>query len=152
EGAGGAARAARALRARGRVVAPLLPEPAGLARDRRDRARGRHRRAPALRPGARARARRPRPRRRPADPREGREGGPRAREPRLVRVRDRPRDRGLMRAVNLLPKEEARGGRGGLRAPLIAGAAGALVVAAVIGAGAFVEATKLHDAKVELDS
>ena len=95
------------VRPRARRLAPLLPGAAEVPRHRRDpdhRRRGRLRRA---RRRARAADRHPRPRRRPARARQGAAyaAGTTAASDRLDGRRSRPGDRGLMRAVNLLPGE-----------------------------------------------
>ena len=70
--------AAADVRAGARLLAPVLPEPARIARHRRDRAHRRHRPPARPRRGARAADRRPGPRRRPAHPPQGLEEGARA--------------------------------------------------------------------------
>ena len=104
--AGGRQAAAADVRARARLLAPVLPEPARLAGYRRDRAHGRNRASPRPRRRARAARRRARPGRRSAHPPQGLQEGRRAGAARLARGRHRTRDRRLMRAVNLLPRDE----------------------------------------------
>src|ERR687892_273168 len=95
-GARGARERAPGLRPRARLLASVLPGPAGFARHPRDRARGRHRAPRRPRVGAPAPRRRPRARGRPARRRRGRPEAARGRPQPLARGSDRPRDGALM--------------------------------------------------------
>src|SRR6185437_9033264 len=130
----GRRRGAPDVRARARLVAPVLPGPARLARDRGDRPHGRHRAAPGPRRRARAPDRRAGARRRSALAGRAREEARRARAARLPGRGNRTGDRSL-RAVNLLPKDDRRqrGAEARRNNPLlIGGVAGTVLVTAVL--------------------
>src|SRR5918995_1778594 len=149
---GGGAAAAADVRTGARLLAPVLPEPARIAGHRRDRPDRRHRAPARHRRRARAPDRRPGPGRRPAAPRQGLEEGARARPGRLARRRDRPRDRGLMRAVNLLPRDEAKRSFEARRGVVFGGVAGAALATAVLASMTMSAGGSVSGKQEELDA
>src|SRR5205807_8776728 len=148
------------FRAGARLLAPVLPEPARIAGDRRNRRdrrdsppRGAWRGAPEAR-------RRRRPGRRPARARRGRQEGQGPRADRLAGGRDRPGDRGLaMRAVNLLPGDDARRSHDTPNLIVLISVLVAVVLTAVLAGGFLLEHSKgaakektLNEKKDELAS
>src|SRR5262249_40084662 len=127
--AGGGPAAAAELRPGARLLAPVLPEPARLAGDRRDRADRRLGAPTRARRGASDAGRRQRPTGRSACPRQGREEGQGSRADRLAGDRNRTRDRGLtVKAVNLLPRDARRRGGPAIPPALAATAIGGFTV------------------------
>ena len=143
---------AAVVRAGARLLAPVLPEPAripGYRRDRRHRWNHPHAR---LRRGAAEADRRARSGRRPARPGEGLEEARRAQPGRLARRRHRPRDRGLMRAVNLLPRDVPVKSFAANRGVAFGGVGGAALVAAVLATMTLGASGAVSQNQAELDS
>src|SRR5206468_12144517 len=134
-----------------RVLAAVLPEPARISRYRGNRPHRRHRAPAGTRRGAAAPDRRDSSRRRSARACSRRQEDRSRRADGLARDRDRPGDRGLMKAVNLLPRAEARRSvKAG--APVITGVVAAIVVTGVLCAGFLMTSATVAKKRDALDA
>src|SRR6266542_2820796 len=142
----------RARRGGGRQALPLAAAEHGVTeRPARNRGQGRRRRAASARV-ARAPDRDPRTRGRPVHPSPRRARRRRQRRVRIAHRPDRTGDRRLMRAVNLLPREETRRetSEGGRNAVPIIAVAGGLVVVLALAIAAAVASSHVKSARTDL--
>src|SRR5215217_3473079 len=145
---------ARVARAGARLVARVLPGSADGASDRRDHADRRHLRDSGARRRASAPDRHSLPDRRSIRASHRRAGRLRRRRGRLPHRSDRIGDRRPMKAVNLLPREDAprkaTGGRS--NAVVIVAAAGSLLVVLALVVATTIASSHVSSARADLDA